>query len=82
MLMDKLPHALYSRNLADAKRLKIVLQGFELPARPISMAVPQDRMLPARSRVLMEFIRSDLAKLRSAALGVGRLDETQRSRRV
>jgi DNA-binding transcriptional LysR family regulator len=45
----------------EQKRLKTVLERFELPPRPISVVYPHARMLPARTRVFIDWIRRDLA---------------------
>jgi DNA-binding transcriptional LysR family regulator len=68
--------------LLEAKRLKIVLEDFELPARPISVVVPQARMLPARTRAFIDFVRSELAQLGSAALGPRHSGQGQRLRQM
>ena len=45
-----------------AKRLKIVLEKFELPPRPISVLYPHARLLPARTRAFIDFLRSQLTQ--------------------
>lgn len=42
------------------KQLKIVLEKFERPARPIQLVYPHARLLPARTRAFIDWIRSDL----------------------
>lgn len=49
--------------LAD-KRLKIVLERFELPPRPISIVYPHARLLPARTRAFIDFIRAEITQFR------------------
>jgi DNA-binding transcriptional LysR family regulator len=49
--------------LAD-KRLKIVLERFEQPARPISIVYPHARLLPARTRAFIDWIRQDITAFR------------------
>lgn len=51
--------------LAD-KRLKIVLEGFEQPPRPISVVYPHARLLSARTRAFIDWIRSDITAFRAA----------------
>lgn len=46
--------------LLEARQLKIVLQPFELPPRPISLVYPHARLLPARTRAFIDWIRADL----------------------
>jgi len=50
--------------LAD-KRLKIVLQDYELPPRPISVVYPHARLLPARTRAFIDFIRAEITQFRA-----------------
>ena len=45
------------------KRLKIVLEKFEPPPRPISIVYPHARLLPARTRVFVEWIKQELRTL-------------------
>lgn len=47
------------------KQLKIVLERFELPARPISIVYPHARLLPARTRALIDFLRADITQFRA-----------------
>lgn len=51
--------------LAD-KRLKIVLEKFERPARPISIVYPHARLLPARTRLFIDWIRNDITAFKAA----------------
>lgn len=46
------------------KRLKIVLEGFERPPRPISVVYPHARLLPARTRLFIEWIRNEITAFR------------------
>lgn len=41
-------------------RLKAVLQDFELPPRPISIVYPHARLLPARTRVFIDWMKQEL----------------------
>jgi DNA-binding transcriptional LysR family regulator len=50
--------------LAD-KRLKIVLQDYELPPRPISVVYPHARLLPARTRAFIDFIHAEITQFRA-----------------
>lgn len=42
------------------KQLKIVLEKFELPPRPINIVYPHARLLPARTRLFIEWIKQEL----------------------
>lgn len=46
------------------KRLKIVLEKFERPPRPIQVVYPHARLLPARTRAFIDWIRADLTAFR------------------
>lgn len=46
------------------KRLRIVLEEFEPPPRPIHVVVPHGRLLPRRTAMMVEWIREDLGALR------------------
>jgi DNA-binding transcriptional LysR family regulator len=46
------------------KRLKVVLQKFERPPRPIQVVYPHARLLPARTRAFIDWIRADLTAFR------------------
>jgi DNA-binding transcriptional LysR family regulator len=46
--------------LVTAGRLQIVLAEFSEPPRPISVVVPSARHLPARTRLLSEWLRAEL----------------------
>jgi DNA-binding transcriptional LysR family regulator len=50
--------------LLAQKRLKIVLEKFERPARPIQVVYPHARLLPARTRAFIDWIREDLTAFR------------------
>ncbi len=52
--------------LVAGGQLRIVLERFELPARPISIVYPHARLLPARTRALIDFIRHDITGFRPA----------------
>lgn len=45
------------------KRLKVVLEKFEAPPRPISVVYPHARLLPTRAKVFIEWIRQELKTL-------------------
>ena len=49
----------------QAKQLRIVLERFELPARPISIVYPHARLLPARTRAFIDFMRAELTQFRT-----------------
>ncbi len=46
------------------KQLKVVLPAFERPALPISIVYPHARLLPARTRVFIDWVRQDLTTFR------------------
>lgn len=46
------------------KRLKIVLDKFERPPRPINVVYPHARLLPARTRAFIDWVRADLTAFR------------------
>lgn len=46
------------------KRLKVVLEKFEPPPRPVSVVYPHARLLPTRTRVFVEWIRQELRGLK------------------
>jgi DNA-binding transcriptional LysR family regulator len=48
----------------QSKQLRIVLERFELPARPISIVYPHARLLPARTRAFIDFMRAELTQFR------------------
>jgi DNA-binding transcriptional LysR family regulator len=49
-----------------ARQLKIVLEKFELPPRPISVVYPHARLLPARTRSFIDFVRSEITQFAAA----------------
>lgn len=53
--------------LVAQKKLRIVLEDFELPPRPISIVYPHARLLPARTRAFIDFARPELSQFRRAA---------------
>ncbi|MBO9648698.1 MAG: LysR family transcriptional regulator [Variovorax sp.] len=46
------------------KRLEIVLEDFEPPPRPVSVIYPHARLLPARTRVFVEWMKQEFAGIR------------------
>jgi DNA-binding transcriptional LysR family regulator len=50
--------------LVAQKKLRIVLERFERPPRPISIVYPHARLLPARTRAFIDFIRRDVTRFR------------------
>ncbi|EYS97748.1 LysR family transcriptional regulator [Cupriavidus sp. SK-4] len=46
--------------LVEARKLRIVLEDFEQPAWPLSLIYPHARLLPARTRAFIEWMRDDL----------------------
>jgi len=49
------------------KKLRIVLEEYEPPARPISVVYPHARLLPARTRVFIEWMKQELREFRPEA---------------
>ena len=45
--------------LVAQTKLRIVLEDFELPPRPITVVYPHARLLPARTRAFVEFVRAE-----------------------
>ena len=48
--------------LVAEDRLRIVLEDFELPPRPISVVYPHARLLPARTRAFIDFARQEVTR--------------------
>lgn len=46
------------------KQLRIILENFEPPPRPISVVYPHARLLPVRARVFIDWIRHELREFR------------------
>jgi len=46
--------------LVASKHLRIVLESFELPPRPIQVVYPHARLLPMRTRALIDWLRQDI----------------------
>ena len=53
--------------LVEQRRLKIVLEAFEPPPRPVSLVVPQARLLPARTRAFIDWMLRDLRDFKGRA---------------
>lgn len=51
--------------LVAAKKLRIVLEPYELPPRPISIVYPHARLLPARTRAFIDFARQEITQFRA-----------------
>jgi DNA-binding transcriptional LysR family regulator len=47
-------------------KLRVVLEDYELPARPISIVYPHARLVPARTRAFIAFARQEIAQFRAA----------------
>lgn len=47
-------------SLVEQGQLKVVLDAFEPPPRPVNLVVPQARLLPARTRVFIDWMLRDL----------------------
>ena len=45
------------------KKLKRVLEDYEPPPRPISIVYPHARLLPARTRVFVDWMKRELSNL-------------------
>lgn len=48
----------------DGKGLKLVLERFEAPPRPISIVYPHARLLPARTRAFIDWVKQDITAFR------------------
>jgi DNA-binding transcriptional LysR family regulator len=48
-----------------AKRLKIVLEKFEPPQRPVSVVYPHARLLPARTKAFIAWMKQELRDLKA-----------------
>lgn len=53
--------------LVEQGRLRIVLDAFEPPPRPVSLVVPQARLLPARTRVFIDWMLRELRGFKGRA---------------
>ncbi|WP_240071790.1 LysR substrate-binding domain-containing protein [Cupriavidus taiwanensis] len=47
--------------LVEERKLRIVLEDFELPAWPLSLIYPHARLLPARTRAFIDWMRDELS---------------------
>ncbi len=52
--------------LLQQGKLRVVLEDYELPARPISIVYPHARLLPARTRAFVAFARQEITQFRQA----------------
>ena len=50
--------------LVEARQLKIVLEDFEQPPRPINIVYPHARLLPARTRAFIDWARQEITAFR------------------
>lgn len=50
--------------LVAGRKLKIVLESFEQPPRPISIVYPHARLLPARTRAFVDWVRQEITAFR------------------
>ncbi len=50
--------------LLREKKLRVLLEDFELPPRPISIVYPHARLLPARTRAFIAFAREEIRQFR------------------
>ncbi len=48
----------------ESRQLKVVLERFEPPPRPISIVYPHARLLPARTRAFIDWVRGDITAFR------------------
>jgi DNA-binding transcriptional LysR family regulator len=55
-----------------AGELKVILEEFERPPRPIHVVYPHARLLPARTRAFIDWIRGDLTAFRKADASASR----------
>ncbi|MBE7369572.1 LysR family transcriptional regulator [Ramlibacter pallidus] len=51
--------------LVRERKLRVVLEDFELPPRPISIVYPHARLLPARTRAFIDFARQEILQFRA-----------------
>jgi DNA-binding transcriptional LysR family regulator len=49
--------------------LRVVLEDFEPPQRPINIVYPQSRHLPARTRVFIDWMKQALQGIAQAKIG-------------
>jgi len=54
-------------SLVEQRQLKIVLDAFEPPPRPVSLVVPQARLLPARTRLFIDWMVRELREFKGRA---------------
>jgi DNA-binding transcriptional LysR family regulator len=54
-------------NEVEQRQLKVVLDAFEPPPRPVSLVVPQARLLPARTRVFIDWMMRELRGFKGRA---------------
>lgn len=54
-------------DLVTAGRLRIVLEGFEPPPRPIHIVVPHGRLLPRRTAAMVEWLRREIPRALAGA---------------
>ena len=54
------------------KKLVVVLEDFEPPKRPVSVVYPHARLLPARTKLLVDWLRDELLKLNQRPPGRSR----------
>jgi DNA-binding transcriptional LysR family regulator len=54
-------------SLVEQGQLKVVLDAFEPPPRPVNLVVPQARLLPARTRVFIDWMLRDLRHFKGRA---------------
>jgi DNA-binding transcriptional LysR family regulator len=50
--------------LIKSGQLKIVLNEFETPAKALHLLYPESRLLPARTRLLIEWIKKDIDQIK------------------
>jgi DNA-binding transcriptional LysR family regulator len=53
--------------LVEQGQLKVVLDAFEPPPRPVNLVVPQARLLPARTRVFIDWMLRELRAFKGRA---------------
>lgn len=61
------PGSFFSYQVAPfvkSKQLRIILEEFEPPPRPVSVVYPHARLLPMRARVFIDWIRHELREFR------------------
>lgn len=54
--------------LVAQQKLRVVLEDYELPARPLSIVYPHSRLLPARTRAFIDCIREEVTQFADGSM--------------